>query len=46
MQGIKVELKCSGRNDINSNGNEIFKEWIEVKIIENEHIRNNLVSHI
>ena len=46
MQGIKVELKCSGRNDINSNGNEIFKEWREVEIIENEHIHNNLVSHI
>ena len=29
-----------------SNGNDKFKEWREVKIIENEHICKNLVLHI
>ena len=29
-----------------SNGNDKFKEQREVKIIENEHIRKNLVLHI
>ena len=28
------------------NRNDKFKEWREVKMIENEHIRKNLVSHI
>ena len=30
----------------NSNGNDKFKEWREVKIIEKEHICKNFVSHI
>ena len=30
----------------NSNGNDKFKEWREVKIIKNEHICKNLVSYI
>ena len=30
----------------NSNGNNKFKEWREVKIIENEHICKKLVSRI
>ena len=30
----------------NSNVNDKFKEWREVKIIENERISKNLVSHI
>ena len=30
----------------NSNGNDKFKEWREVKITESEHICKNLVSHI
>ena len=29
-----------------SNGNDKFKQQREVKIIENEHIRKNLVLHI
>ena len=29
-----------------SNGNDKFKEWREVKIIENEHICKNLVLRI
>ena len=29
-----------------SNGNDKFKEWREVKILENEHIRKNSVLHI
>ena len=29
-----------------SNGNDKFKEWREVKIVENEHICKNLVLHI
>ena len=29
-----------------SNENEKFKEWREVKIVENEHICKNLVSRI
>ena len=40
MQAIKVEMTC------NSNENDIFKKWREVKIIESEHICKNLVSHI
>ena len=30
----------------NSNGNNKFNEWGEVKIIENEHIYENVVSYI
>ena len=30
----------------NSNGNNKFKEWQEVKIMENEHICKNLFSHM
>ena len=30
----------------NSNGNDKFKEWREVKITEKEHIFKNFVSHI
>ena len=30
----------------NSKGNDKFKEWREVKIIENKHVCKNLVSHI
>ena len=30
----------------NSSRNNKFKEWREVKIIENEHICKNLGSHI
>ena len=29
-----------------SNGNDQFEEWKEVKIMENEHICINLVAHI
>ena len=29
-----------------SNGNDKFKEWKEIKVIENEHICKNLVLHI
>ena len=29
-----------------SNRNDKFKEWIEIKIIENEHICKNFVLHI
>ena len=29
----------------NSNENDKLKEWREVKLIENEHICKNLVSH-
>ena len=29
-----------------SNRNDKFKEWIEVKIIDNEHICKNFVLHI
>ena len=46
MQAIKVKLNYIGRNGINSNGNDKFKEWREVQIIENEHIYKNLVPHI
>ena len=46
MQAIKVKLNYIGRNGINSNGNDKFKEWREVQIIENEHICKNLVPHI
>ena len=51
MQGIKVET-LSGKSGKtvetmqNSNGNDKFKEWRKVKIIENECICKNLVSHI
>ena len=37
---IAVEMKSE------SNGNDKFKEWREVKIIENEHICKNLVLRI
>ena len=30
----------------NSYGSNKFKEWREIKIIKNEHICKNLVSHI
>ena len=41
------KLKYSGiEMTSNSNGNDKFKEWREVKIIKNEHICKNLVSHI
>ena len=30
----------------NSNENNKFKEWREVKIVKNKHICKNLVSHI
>ena len=30
----------------NSNGNDKFKEWREVKIIQNKHIFKNVVPHI
>ena len=46
MQAIKVKLNYIGRSGINSNGNDKFKEWREVQIIENEHICKNLVPHI
>ena len=46
MKAIKVKLNYIGRNGINSNGNDKFKEWREVQIIENEHICKNLVPHI
>ena len=46
MQAIKVKLNYIGRNGINSNGNDKFKEWREVQIIGNEHICKNLVPHI
>ena len=46
MQANKVKLNYIGRNGINSNGNDKFKEWREVQIIENEHICKNLVPHI
>ena len=38
--GIAVEMAY------NSNGNDKFKEWREVKIIENERVCKNLISHI
>ena len=38
--GIAVEMKQE------SNRNGKFKEWREVKVIENEHICKNLVLHI
>ena len=38
--GIAEEMTQEG------NGNDKFKEWREVKIIENEHICKNLVLHI
>ena len=30
----------------NSNGNDKFKKWTEVKIVKNKHICKNLISHI
>ena len=30
----------------NSNGNDKFKKWREVKIVKNKHICKNLISHI
>ena len=39
MKSVKVGMQ-------NSNGNNKFKEWRELKIIENEQIRKNAVSHI
>ena len=38
--GIAVEITQ------NSNGNDKFKEWREVKIIENEHVCKNLGLHM
>ena len=38
--GIAVEMTQ------NSNGKDKFNKWIEVKIVENEHICKNLVSYI
>ena len=38
--GITVEMTKE------KNGNDKFKEWREVKIIENEHICKYLVLHI
>ena len=38
--GIVVEMKQE------SNRNGKFKEWREVKVIENEHIRKNVFLHI
>ena len=38
--GIAVEIKWE------SNGNDKFKEWREIKITKNERICNNLVLHI
>ena len=38
--GIAVETKQE------SNGNNKFKEWREVKVIENKQICENLVLHI
>ena len=43
-QGVNLSIAVEITQ--NSNGNDKFKEWREVKIIENEHICENLVSHI
>ena len=41
-----VNLSIAIEMTQNSNGNDKFKEWREVKIIEKEHICKNFVSHI
>ena len=43
MYRIKVNLGAAVEMKLESNRNDQFKEWREVKIIGNEHICKNLV---